>query len=297
MGAQPLPVRYEGRGDRGRVGVLTLDPGERPVVVIDAGLVARLEATLGALPDDLAGLVVASGSERVFVAGADLKEIQAADDAALLAYLEHTADVFGRLSQLPYPTAAAINGAALGGGLELAMHCDGLIGAPSASGRPYPVGLPEAGLCICPGWGGTNLLPARVDAEDAIRRTASGTAMTFDEACEAGLFDQVCEAVGGLVEQAIEWVCGQSTPERDGAPSRWIGRVDVAGGVGRALAACRAEIEQSEAGGAVVDCVGVGLEQGWDAAIARERESLVRLRHTRAARDAIEGFFAKSAKR
>ncbi len=297
MGVEPLPVRVEGRGDRARVGVLTLDAGDRPVVVIDTTLVARLDATLGALPSDLTGLVVESGSERVFVAGADLKEIQSADDAELHAYLEKTAGAFGRLSQLPFPTAAAINGAALGGGLELAMHCDGLVAAPSASGKPYPVGLPEAGLCICPGWGGTNLLPARMSAEDAIRRTAIGRPLSFDEACDARLFDAVCDDPGALTEAAIEWVAGQDTPERDGAPSRWIGRPDVAGRVRAGLEACQEEIQSADAGAAVADCVAVGLDDGWDAAITRERDHLVRLRHTPAAVDAIEGFFAKSAKR
>src|SRR4030095_4414837 len=85
----------------------------------------------------------------------------------------------------------AINGAALGGGLELAMHCDGLVAAPppsrdGAPGKPYPVGLPEAGLGLCPGWGGTNLLPARMDAADAIRRAASGQTMTDDEGAGGG---------------------------------------------------------------------------------------------------------------
>lgn len=297
MGAQPLPIRYEAGGDRGRVAVLTLDPGDRPVVVIDRALVDRLGATLDALPEDLGGLVVASGSERVFVAGADLKEIHDADDAALAAYLERTAGVFGRLGKLPYPTAAAINGAALGGGLELAMHCDALIAAPSPSGKAYPVGLPEAGLCICPGWGGTNLLPARMHAEDAIRRTAVGKPMTFDEACEARLFDEVCQDPALLIQCAAAWVSEQAAPERDGAPSRWIGRPDTAERAGAALDACREDIEKTEPGAAVAACVRAGLDAGWDAAIALERSRLVSLRHTPAAVDAIEGFFAKTAKR
>ncbi len=297
MSALPLPVRVEGRGDRARVGVLTLDPGDRPVVVIDRALVARLDATLDALPADLTGLVVVSGSPRAFVAGADLKEIHDADDAALLKYLEHAAGVFGRLSQLPYPTAAAINGAALGGGLELAMHCDGLIAAPSAGGKPYPVGLPEAGLCICPGWGGTNLMAARMSAEDAIRRTAVGRTMTFDEAGDARLFDEVCDEPERLVECASAWVAGRAAPERDGAPSQWIGRAANAGRVRSALDACRDEIGTSEQGAAVADCVAAGLDGGWDVAIARERGHLVRLRRTPAAVNAIEGFFAKTAKR
>src|SRR5439155_140292 len=136
---------------------------------------------------------------------------------------------------------AAINGAALGGGLELAMHCDGLMGAPPAArdgqaGKPYPVGLPEAGLGLCPGWGGTNLLPARMEAGEAIRRTASGQTMMFDEAVAAGLFDRVAPAPEKLIETAMGWVCDQKRGgrERDGAPRKWIGRPEWAS---RALAA------------------------------------------------------------
>jgi len=61
------------------------------------------------------------------------------------------------------------------------MHCDALIGAPNPSGKPYPIGLPRRVVDL-PGWGGTNLLPARIDPLEAIRRTATGKPMTYDEA-------------------------------------------------------------------------------------------------------------------
>src|SRR5882724_3304833 len=196
MTITPLPIKVDESGPFAGVVTVILEQPGKPVVVLDLELIQRLEAALNNVPRTAAGMVLASASERVFVAGADLKSIMELDDAALEKYLAYGSKVFGMISDLPCPTAAAINGAALGGGLELAMHCDGLIGAPpplkdGQPGRPYPVGLPEAGLCICPGWGGTNLLPARIDPADAIRQTASGTPMMFDQAKNAGIFDAV----------------------------------------------------------------------------------------------------------
>ena len=102
------------------VGVLTLEQPGKPVVVLDLPLIQRLEATLHALPKDLRGLVLASAGDRAFVAGADLNAIQALDDDQLHQYLAYASGVFAMLSQLPFPTATAIQGAALGGGLGFA---------------------------------------------------------------------------------------------------------------------------------------------------------------------------------
>lgn len=286
------PIQRDDSGEY--VGVVTVSlvaPG-RPVVVLDLELIQRLERTLNEVPGDARGLVLASSSERVFVAGADLKSIMAMDDAELAKYLAYGSRVFSMLASFPFPTAAAINGAALGGGLEIAMHCDGLIAAPSA--RAYPVGLPEAGLCICPGWGGSNMLPARMDPETGIIATATGKPMMFEGAKEAGLFDVVVEDADALLDAAKAWVIGRTTPARDGAPSRWIGRTDVAGEALAALDAVRGECESTGAGRAVCEAIDAGLARGWDAALEVEQRELVRLRHTPEATAAINAFFEKS---
>ncbi len=299
MPIEPLPIHY-GQGDHAGICIIELDQPGKSVVVLELELIQRLEAALDALPKDARGLVIASASERSFVAGADLKSIMAMDDGQLHKYLEYGASVFGKISRLPYPTAAAINGAALGGGLELAMHCDGLIGAPAPDGKPYPVGLPEAGLSICPGWGGTQMLPARIEPGSAILMTAVGKPMKFDGAAEAGLFDAVCEKAGDLRKVAASWVADRANPDgkkkldRDGAPSVWIGRGEWAAGVLEALDALKIDLPKTQSAAAVAECVDVGIASGWSAGIKKEREHLVRLRHTPEATEAIESFFARS---
>lgn len=293
---EPFPLEARGPATEPQVYILTLEQGDRPVVVLDEELIRRLELTLGELPLNLGGLVLASASSRSFVAGADLKTIVDRNDSDLRAYLKFGARVFAMLSVLPCPTAAAIAGAALGGGLELAMHCDGLIGAPSSMGRPYPIGLPEAGLCICPGWGGTNLLPARMDAVKAIRMTGIGQTMSYDEAVGAGLFDATVGSPDGLPDAAVAWVRAQPKPIRDGAPSRHVSRPATAPAVSVAIGMLIDETATSQSAAAVMDAVTKGLEKGWDAACECEREHLIRIRHTPDAKKAIEAFFARSKK-
>lgn len=310
----PLSLVLETDGPYAGIATLTLEQPGSPMVVLDEALIRRLEAALKNLPSGTTGLVLASASARVFIAGADLKTIQAnpADpdaDRKLDAYLAYGQRVFGMLPNLPFPTAAAIGGAALGGGLELAMRCDGLIGAPNASGKPYPVGLPEAGLSICPGWGGTNLLPARMDPADAIRRTCTGRPMTYDEAAAAGVFDRTTASPDSLLVAAKSWIAearskmGQpgGIPRRDGAPARWIGRADVRPRVLAGIAAVRPEFapgtsSSTDAARACLDAVQTGLERGWAAALEVERRELTRLRGLPAGKAAIQAFFDKGRK-
>lgn len=298
--AAPFPIETDAAGPYAGIAVVRLEQAGSAMVVLDEPLIRRIEATLLALPRNAAGLVLASASPRVFIAGADLKLIQSLGDAELDRYLAYGQRVFGMISALPFPTVAAINGAALGGGLEIAMHCDALIGAPSPTGKPYPVGLPEAGLSICPGWGGTNLLPARIDPADAIVRTAAGKPMTFDEARGAGLFDEVAPDAEGLIGACRNWIVAQrrrGLPPRDGAPARWIGRSGTRERVAAALPAVRDALPHTEPARAVIDAVNAGLDRGWQAALDVERRELVRLRSTQAGKAAIEAFFEKSGKK
>ncbi|TVQ60673.1 MAG: hypothetical protein EA378_11345 [Phycisphaerales bacterium] len=308
MTTDPFPIQRDLTPDAPGVVVVQMVQEGRPVVVLNEDLIRRLEATFKTIPSDARGLILASASPRAFVAGADLKAIQDLSDDDLRRYLEYGSRVFGMLTEMPMPTVAAIHGAALGGGLELAMHCDGIVACPPSPteegqpGRPYMLGLPEAGLGICPGWGGTNLLPGWMNSGDAIRRTATGRPMTVEDASKAGLFDAVAPDLRSLLTTAAGWVSSQATPARDGAPSRCISRSPAQAKILAALDAVREELVPASgagtpAAGAVVEAIDAGLSQGWQAGLSSERESLIRLRHTPEAKAAIEAFFAKSAQK
>ena len=151
-----------------RVGPLALvtivngSQGRRPNTLGEDAL-ASLDATLKRLRSrDWRGLVL-TGSDSSFAAGADLDEFVgiSADRAREGAVVGH--ELFRRLRDLPFRTLAAINGAALGGGVEIAMHCD--YRTISSSVRHFA--CPEVLLGIVPGWGGTQLIPRLVGADQA----------------------------------------------------------------------------------------------------------------------------------
>lgn len=297
------------RIDRDADGIVTLwlDPNPaKPrggVVVLDSWLVGAIaEACATIAREGCSGLVLASSSTRVFVAGADLAEIDALDDAGLHAYLEHGAAAFAAIPALGVPAVAVVHKAALGGGLELAMHCDALIGTLPAEGeKPWLVGLPEAGLCICPGWGGTQMLPARIDPKTAMVATANGTPWKCADV-PAGLFATVLPAGSTqpqLIDEAKRWIHAERAATHGGrafapqrSPRRTITPADAAR-MEAALAAARAAVPASAHADACFDCVRAGFTSGWDAAVAAERAHLVRLRHTPEARAKLSAFLAK----
>lgn len=300
MPVEPFHLQTDTAGPFAGIVTLTLEQPGKPVVVLDHDLIRRIEATVKLVPASARGFVLASAAPRAFIAGADLNAIQQLDDDQLHAYLHYASRVFGMISQLPCPTVAAINGAVLGGGMEIAMHCDGLVAAPppdrdGAPGKPYPVGLPESGLSICPGWGGTNLLPARLDPATAIELTASGKPLNFASASEAGMFDAIAPDAISLLNTAKQWLVNNpKTPARDTMPSRWIGRSEHRARALAALDAIRASLPDTGSARAVADAVDVGIAQGWRAALACEQDHLVRLRHSPEGKAAIEAFFARS---
>lgn len=187
---------------------------------------------------------------------------------------------------------------------EVGRHVDGDAVTPPMKdgqpGRPYPIGLPEAGLCICPGWGGTNLLPARMDAADAIRRTATGQTMMLDDAVKCGLIQSLAPAPEHLLATAADWLArnrASAGGRRDGKPLHWIGRPATHAAVSAAYLKVRDELSTTDHARAVLKAIGAGLEHGWPAALEVERTELNRLRHADAGRNAIRAFFEKSAKK
>jgi enoyl-CoA hydratase/carnithine racemase len=237
------------------------------------------------------GVILRSASERVFVAGADLAEIDALDDAALDAYLRSGSEAFSWFNRIACPTVALVHRTALGGGLELAMHCDAIVAVmPAAGEKPWMIGLPECGLAICPGWGGTQMLPARIDPELGIVRTATGQPFPIAEA-PAGLVDAHADSVDAALDAATSWIEAHPRSESRATPT-CIGP-SVAAKVHAVLGSAHAAVPASEQSTAVFGCVCIGLERGWEAALAEERRQLVRLRGLPAAREKLAAFLKR----
>jgi 3-hydroxyacyl-CoA dehydrogenase/enoyl-CoA hydratase/carnithine racemase len=152
----------------GDVALVTLDNGAdhtRPTVLGQAAL-RSLERLLDELERGDFAAAVLTGKPFVFCAGADIDEFPKITTRELAVASSRAGhELFGRLRALPFPTVAAINGACLGGGLELALHCT----ARTISTAVRHFGFPECFLGLIPGWGGTQLAPRLVGAETAIR--------------------------------------------------------------------------------------------------------------------------------
>ena len=276
---------------------IVLESADRPVVILDRTLLDRLDATLDVLNDAIAaepaaGVLLQSGCPRVFVAGADLREIDGLDDQSLLEYLAFGSSVFAKIAALPCPTVACIDGATLGGGLEIAMHCDALIAsAVNAKGKPYPIGLPECGLGLLPGWGGTQMLPARIDPFTAIQSIIGGTT-SMSDAAPVGLLDAVVDAPEEVEPAAIEWI--RSNPDvmrTDGVP-RCLSHKHP-GAMQSAMERIHAEKIETPEYDAVMGAIETGLDDGFQAALLAEQRHLVALRSTEHTRARLEAFFAK----
>ncbi|OYX87026.1 MAG: enoyl-CoA hydratase, partial [Xanthobacter sp. 35-67-6] len=124
--------------------------------------------------------VVLTGAGKVFIAGADAREFAAPPVAP------HLPDIIRRIEDFPVPVVAAINGAALGGGLEIALACRARVVAPGAT-----LGLPEVTLGVVPGAGGTQLLPRLIGLEPALSLIGEGRVIDASEAQALGLVDGV----------------------------------------------------------------------------------------------------------
>jgi enoyl-CoA hydratase/carnithine racemase len=135
---------------------------------------------------DVRVVLVAGNGDKAFCAGADLKERETFPPEKVRAYVETIRATFTEIADHPVPTVAAIHGACLGGGLELALACDLRIAQPSAV-----LGLPETSLAILPGAGGTQRLPRVVGAARALELILTARRISAEEAHRIGLVHEV----------------------------------------------------------------------------------------------------------
>jgi enoyl-CoA hydratase/carnithine racemase len=173
-----------------RVGFVTL--ARPPANSYDMAFVEELGAAVdeSASDDDVKVVVMRSGLERFFSAGADIKAFMANTPDANMEMVRRAHAVLGSIASIPKVFIAQIAGHALGGGLEMALACDLRFGAEGE----HRLGLPESGLGLLPGNGGTQRLPRLIGRSRALDLMVSGRTLTPAEAHQVGLLDRLVPA-------------------------------------------------------------------------------------------------------
>ena len=192
----------------GPIALVTVDNGEdhtKPTTLGRSAFESAV-AVLEQLESGVWAAMLVTGKPFVFCVGADIDEFtRMGSTADALAGSHAGHELFGRIRALPFPTVAAINGACLGGGLELALHCDARTIA--ASVRHF--GFPEVFLSIIPAWGGTQLAPQLTGPEAAVKLMVSNPLrqnklLSAQEACELGFADRLLEPVE-FVDESLQY--------------------------------------------------------------------------------------------
>jgi enoyl-CoA hydratase/carnithine racemase len=158
----------------------------------------RLAATEATQRDDIRAVVL-YGGERVFAAGADIKEMAEMSYTDMVLHSRHLQDCFAAVAAIPKPTVAAVTGYALGGGCELALCADVRIAADDAT-----LGQPEILLGVIPGAGGTQRLARLVGPAKAKDLIFTGRFVAADEALRIGLVER-CVPADSVYETALTW--------------------------------------------------------------------------------------------
>ena len=188
-------IRYEKKDN---IALVTIDRPEA-LNALNSTVIAELEQVVTELENDgTIRAMILTGEGRSFVAGADIGEQYPLDLDGGRRWGQRGSALFRRMERLEFPTIAAVNGFALGGGCELAMSCDIILASEKAK-----FGQPEVGLGITPGFSGTQRLPRRVGVAKAKELIFSGRMVKADEAERIGLVNAVY-APEALLDGAME---------------------------------------------------------------------------------------------
>lgn len=301
------------------VAVLTFDQPGSKANVLTAPMWADFEAALDSLAGGrgVLGLVLASAKPGIFIAGADLKLLGDAptpNDPAVRAFIDHGQRVLGKLEALPFPTCAAIDGAALGGGLEVALACDFRLVGTSPKVK---LGLPEVTLGLIPGWGGSQRLPRIAGVEHAIEmilcatNADAETAVNRGLASKAVLSEALVDEAAKLLLAASDWPAVRAAKQGP-VPAEPFESADVLkpGGMNRArwnqmllnetffdghrhyVNSQMADSLTRDASLAAIDVLERGAALPLAEAIPLETEAFMRLTGSEPAKALIAGFFA-----
>ncbi len=171
-----------------KVTVFTFDRPDSSANIFDAQTLDELEKHIDEISSDkdCEGLVFISAKPSIFIAGADLNSLEDTHGEVLNKLVGRGQQIFEGIASLEIPTIAAIHGVCLGGGLELALACDGRIASPD---RATKIGLPETMLGILPAWGGSTRLPRLIGLPTALNLILSGKQLAAKHALKLGVID------------------------------------------------------------------------------------------------------------
>ncbi len=169
-------------------GVAVITMARAPVNALDRDFVGRLAGTLERCASDPSSrvVIIASGLPKVFSGGADLREMNKLGESGWGTFIEMGQRLMDQLEALPKPVIAAVQGACVGGGCELAMACDLRVAGQSAT-----FGQPEVNLGVLPGWGGSQRLPRLIGKTRAMELLMTGETVSAETALDLGLVNRV----------------------------------------------------------------------------------------------------------
>ena len=196
-------VKYD--KDANGVVTLTLDMPGRSMNVLNEELLTPFQDALGKIEGDasITGVIVTSGKKE-FLAGADIDKVyKMTDPAEAFEMAEQFKALMRRLEKCGRPVVAALNGTALGGGLELALACHYRIALSNPKAK---FGLPEVKLGLLPGGGGTQRLPRLIGIQPSLPLILEGKELTAEKAKQQGIIHEVVETADEMFAQARAWI-------------------------------------------------------------------------------------------
>lgn len=283
---------------------IVIDQPGKPVNVLSSDVVEELRAAVERLRDPATGAraaIIASGKRGVWIAGADVEQLAEIENAADGEALSRGGQALvGELEKLPIPVVAAIDGAALGGGLEVALACTYRIASDS---RKTKLGLPEVQLGLLPGAGGSQRLPRLVGLRTALDLMLTGKQLDARRAKKAGLVDEVVPQpiLMQRARQAAADIAGsrlQPTSGRRRGSPQWMENLP---GLRQFILHKAREGVMEKTGGLypaplrILDVVGGGLDKPLDRALQEEARAFGDLAVTPESKALTHIFFASTA--
>ena len=297
-----------------RIATITWDAQDSKVNTLSSSTLAEFEGVLDQIlaseaSNAIDALVIQSAKPGIFIAGADIKEIEGLtepDDIDVFVQRAH--DLFAKMEGLDVLTIAVIDGAALGGGLEIALACDVRL---VSDGPKTKLGLPEIHLGLIPGFGGTQRLPRLIGVEPALEMMISGSPVDGVKAVDLGLADLLvsheslasdADHDGGVLGEAVQEILANKDQfkARGGALAGRVGEtepfaIEQAVQKGRENAGSSPKLAQL-ALETLLNAVEKGAELNLLEALAVEKEHFKHVAVSDESKEMIQAFFASRKK-